>query len=145
AVHRQPRLQCRTARCREARHRARFRGFRGGGPGGADGGGAPAGNNDNVNSVEKPMQPENRHAHWQDVYTRRNDDETSWYQPAPATSLRLLTQALPVKAAIIDIGGGTSRLVDHLLAAGYADITVLDIAESALARARERLGERAHR
>lgn len=43
-------------------------------------------------------------------------------------------------APIIDIGGGASTLVDHLLAEGYGDITVLDIAAGALAAARMRLG-----
>jgi SAM-dependent methyltransferase len=46
---------------------------------------------------------------------------------------------------IIDIGGGTSRLVDSLLAQGYRDVTVLDLSSAALAMARQRLGGDADR
>ncbi len=85
-----------------------------------------------------------RKAHWQGVYKRKHEDEVSWYQARPETSLRLIANTgLGHDAAIIDAGAGASRLVDYLLDAGYADITVLDIAETALGKARERLGERA--
>jgi SAM-dependent methyltransferase len=46
---------------------------------------------------------------------------------------------------VIDIGGGDSRLVDHLVARGLRCVTVLDVSAAALARARARLGDRAHR
>jgi 2-polyprenyl-3-methyl-5-hydroxy-6-metoxy-1,4-benzoquinol methylase len=45
--------------------------------------------------------------------------------------------------AIIDVGGGDSLLVDHLLDLGYQNISVLDISSKALERAQNRLGERA--
>ena len=87
-----------------------------------------------------------RQAHWQGVYTRKNEDEVSWYQARPEVSLRFIANAGPGReAAIIDAGGGASRLVDHLLEAGHADVTVLDIAEAALEKARARLGEGAER
>jgi len=81
------------------------------------------------------------HDHWQRVFTTKTDAEVSWYQPRPDVSLDLTTAAAPDRdAAIIDIGGGTSALTDHLLDRGYSDITMLDISEAALKRARERLG-----
>ncbi len=81
------------------------------------------------------------HDHWQRVFTTKADAEVSWYQPRPDVSLDLITAAAPDRAAaIIDIGGGTSTLADHLLAAGYRDLTVLDISEAALTRGRQRLG-----
>jgi SAM-dependent methyltransferase len=68
----------------------------------------------------------------------------SWYQKEPATSLALIKSLSPDKAVpIIDVGGGASLLVDHLLADGYHDLTVLDISAAALAHARERLGDKA--
>ncbi len=85
-----------------------------------------------------------RKEHWQGVYERKHEDEVSWYQARPETSLRLIANTgLGREAAIIDAGAGASRLVDYLLDSGYADITVLDIADTALGKARERLGERA--
>jgi SAM-dependent methyltransferase len=45
--------------------------------------------------------------------------------------------------AVIDVGGGDSRLVDNLLDLGYEDVTVFDLSTVALERARNRLGSRA--
>lgn len=85
-----------------------------------------------------------RRVHWDDVYSSKAETEVSWYQENPAPSLELITLAgADETSAIIDIGGGASRLVDALLAKGYTDLTVLDISASALAAARTRLGEAA--
>ncbi len=86
----------------------------------------------------------NRKAHWEQVFTRKKPEEVSWYQPVPDTSLQFFSRlALPLDAAVIDVGAGDSFLVDHLLNLGYTDITVLDISEAAIARAKARLGNRA--
>ena len=85
-----------------------------------------------------------RHQHWEKIYQSKSLDEVSWYQPSPATSLDFLKQLnVPLDAKIIDIGGGDSLLVDHLLKLGYTNISVLDISESALDKAKNRLGEQA--
>jgi ubiquinone/menaquinone biosynthesis C-methylase UbiE len=46
-------------------------------------------------------------------------------------------------ATIVDVGGGASTLVDDLLAQGFTNITIIDLATSAFAQSQERLGERA--
>lgn len=85
-----------------------------------------------------------RKAHWENIYQIKSLQEVSWYQPIPETSLQFFKENNIAKdAAIIDIGGGDGFLVDHLLDLGYSDITVLDISEKALDRAKIRLGERA--
>lgn len=86
----------------------------------------------------------NRKNHWEKIYTTKQPNEVSWTQKIPQTSLDLIAQfKLPLSAKIIDIGGGDSTLVDHLLAIGYTNLTVLDISEAALLRAKKRLGEKA--
>jgi SAM-dependent methyltransferase len=81
--------------------------------------------------------------HWQAVYRDKPADRVSWYTPHLATSLRLLRQAgLAPGVRLIDIGGGASTLVDDALEQG-ADVSVLDLADSALAISRARLGPRA--
>jgi len=73
-------------------------------------------------------------------------EEVSWYQPTPETSLAFIKEFNVSKTAkIIDIGGGDSFFVDHLLDLGYQDITVLDISETALSKAKQRLGEKSNR
>lgn len=83
-----------------------------------------------------------RHSHWQTVYEDKGETEVSWFQEHPASSLALIRDSgLGTGARIIDIGGGASRLVDHLVDQGFRSIAVLDIAPAALERARHRLGE----
>ena len=85
-------------------------------------------------------------AHWDGVYTRKRDDEVSWFQRTPAVSLSWIRKLdLPADAPILDVGGGASRLVDHLRAVGYSALTVLDISEAGLAATRARLGAAAAR
>lgn len=90
------------------------------------------------------MQSFNRQKHWENIYKNKEIDEVSWYQPIPETSIEFIENShLPKTAKIIDVGGGDSFLVDHLLERGYTDITVLDISEAAINRAKKRLGEKA--
>src|SRR5258708_4141562 len=87
------------------------------------------------------MSDANRQAHWENVYTTKGEKEVSWFQENPAPSLELIElTGLPEDAAIIDIGGGASRLVDNLLNRKFRRLTVLDLSGVALAAARERLG-----
>lgn len=83
-------------------------------------------------------------AHWERVYAERPPAEVSWYQHEPALSLALVAGSGVAKdRPIIDVGGGASTLVDHLLAAGYGRLAVLDISARALDQARARLGSAA--
>lgn len=82
--------------------------------------------------------------HWEHIYQTRQPDQVSWTQETPEVSLEFIHQfQVPPDAAIIDIGGGDSKLVDFLLKEGYKDITVLDISQAAIDRARHRLGKEA--
>lgn len=83
-------------------------------------------------------------SHWEAVYATKKPYEVSWTQEVPQMSLDFIHGFnLPKTAKIIDIGGGDSNLVDFLLSEGFENITVLDISETALNRAKERLGEKA--
>jgi|ERR1035437_402919 SAM-dependent methyltransferase len=82
--------------------------------------------------------------HWDKLYKTKAEDEVSWFQPYPKTSIEFLELfQLPLSAKIIDIGGGDSHFVDVLLDKGYQNIWVLDISATAIERAKKRLGERA--
>ena len=85
-----------------------------------------------------------RKSHWENVYGSKRHPEVSWYQEVPDKSLALINATgASTEDAIIDIGGGASTLVDHLLEAGFADVTVLDLAATAFDQARKRLGKQA--
>ena len=93
------------------------------------------------------MEPDvNSRAHWDAVYRRDAVEKLSWYQAEARTSLELIRRGAPSTGAhILDAGGGASTLVDGLLAAGYTHVGVLDLAPTALERARARLGAQAPR
>ncbi|MEJ2382986.1 MAG: class I SAM-dependent methyltransferase [Xanthomonadales bacterium] len=87
-----------------------------------------------------------RKAHWERAWSQKDETETSWFQTAPELSLELIAAAgARPDDPFIDVGGGASRLVDHLLDRGFSDLTVLDISAAGLQRARRRLGARAAR
>jgi len=90
------------------------------------------------------MSEFNRQAHWQQVYKEKGEYQVSWFQGQPAISLELI-EAVGAKpsSAIIDIGGGASRLMDALVDRGYGDLSVLDLSESATSIAKARLADRA--
>lgn len=86
----------------------------------------------------------NRKIHWENIYQNKNMEEVSWFQSEPTTSLNFLERfRLPKEASIIDIGGGDSFFVDCLLNLGYKNISVLDISEKAIEKAKKRLGGKA--
>jgi SAM-dependent methyltransferase len=86
------------------------------------------------------------HIHWETVYSEKHERDLSWFQERPEPSLELIARAGATPASdVIDIGGGASRLVDALLARGFAHVSVLDLSETALAKARARLGDGAEK
>lgn len=81
-----------------------------------------------------------RRDHWQQVYTTKEPDSVSWYQEDPALSVDLVTSHTGPGQAVVDVGGGASHLPDALLAAGYRNLTVLDLSGAALSASRDRIG-----
>jgi trans-aconitate methyltransferase len=85
-----------------------------------------------------------RQDHWQAVYTSKGENDVSWFQERPSTSLDLIALAgATAISAIIDIGGGASRLVDALVAKGFGAVSVLDLSEAAVKIAKARMGTEA--
>jgi hypothetical protein len=91
------------------------------------------------------LRKEGSAEHWNDVY-RSGATTRSWFQVVPTFSLKMLDAAGACERdSLIDVGGGATTLTDALLDQGYADVTVLDIAATALQVACERLGPQANR
>lgn len=84
------------------------------------------------------MSPMSREqAHWEAVYTAKDSTAVSWYEDDPSLSLRLIGETgVPLDGAILDVGGGASKLGAQLFGQGYTDITVADISGAALEEAR---------
>ena len=89
------------------------------------------------------MKAFNTKEHWENIYKTKQLNEVSWYQPKPETSIEIFNGFnLPKNANIIDVGAGDSFFVDYLLDNNFINITVLDISENAINRAKKRLGNR---
>ena len=86
-----------------------------------------------------------RKAHWENVYANKSPLRVSWYQKDPDLSLQLIRNTrLALDAAIIDVGGGASTLVDKLCEQAYTNVAVLDVSANALAHAKSRLAGKAN-
>jgi trans-aconitate methyltransferase len=78
---------------------------------------------------------------WDERFTATTEADRSWTQPVPTDSLEFIALAgVGPDDAVIDVGGGASRLVDELLARGFTDVSVLDLSTAALDEAEHRLG-----
>lgn len=84
--------------------------------------------------------------HWETVFTTKTENEVSWYQKEPKTSIQLIQSCKVAKdAKIIDVGGGDSYLIDALLELGYTNLFLLDISAAAIERAKKRLGDKSNK
>ena len=84
----------------------------------------------------------NKKSHWETVYTTKSSNDVSWFQPHAVTSIEFINRLNCEKsAAIIDVGGGASTLVDDLLLNGHTNVSVLDLSGAALETAKKRIGE----
>lgn len=82
--------------------------------------------------------------HWEKIYQTKDTTKVSWFQESPNLALEIIKNLqLPKNAYILDVGGGDSRLVDFLLEDDFENIHVLDISETAILKAKERLGSNA--
>ncbi len=92
--------------------------------------------------VASPEAPTDLTQHWDEVYATRESSELSWFQSDPAVSRRLVESLATPSTAVVDVGAGDSTLVDHLVASGFSDVTLVDLSSVALERVRQRLGPR---
>jgi len=80
-------------------------------------------------------------SHWDGVYSAKPPEQLSWFQPTPEPSLSFVRVLnLGKDEPIIDVGAGTSGLVDALLDDGYTRLTCLDASAEARERVARRLG-----
>lgn len=85
----------------------------------------------------------NQKQHWDSIYKKNKPDELSWYQDYPQLSLKLIGKTgVGLDAEIIDIGGGTSKLIGILVDQGFRKLTVLDISSESIEKAKSQFGDK---
>ena len=86
----------------------------------------------------------NNKEHWEKIFISNKENEVSWFQEYPKTSVEFFDLfKLPLDANLIDIGGGDSHLVDVFIEKWYKNIYVLDISVNAIEKTQKRLGANA--
>lgn len=82
-------------------------------------------------------------AHWENVYQTKQTNKVSWYQAKDDTTMAFIrAQHIALDQQIIDVGSGASVLIDQLLEAGYQNLYVLDLSETALETTKQRLQQK---
>lgn len=79
--------------------------------------------------------------HWDSAYENNDITKLGWYEEDPIPSLQLIQKCdLSSDARILNVGVGTSTLIDELLNFGYSNLTASDISNTALEKLQTRLG-----
>lgn len=87
-----------------------------------------------------PSEPASSSPLWDNIYESKPEQDRSWTQETPTEALKYIAEMdLAHKTPIVDIGGGSSHLIEELLARDFADLTVLDISSKALDEAITRI------
>ena len=89
----------------------------------------------------KILGENNFQEHWNTAYTKNTTEKLGWFEENSTETLNLITKtALNKDAKILNIGVGSSMLIDELLAEGYTNLIANDLSEKALSNLKERLG-----
>lgn len=79
--------------------------------------------------------------HWENVYRSQPEQQLGWYEANPIKTMELVRRtALPLSARILNVGAGSSRLIDQLSSEGYTNLIASDISKEALAKIEVRTG-----
>ena len=76
-------------------------------------------------------------SHWENIYSSKKEDDVSWFQEHPKTSIDLIEKySIDKSISIIDIGSGRSKILKNLIENGYDDLTYLDISQEACSKSK---------
>ena len=101
-------------------------------------------NNDKGKSCcSTPVQEEkvDMKGHWDKVYSSRADEKLGWYEDFPQESICLIDKCnLSPDSVILNVGAGTTTLIEFLLLMGYTNIIATDISSDSLTKLKTGLG-----
>ncbi len=79
-------------------------------------------------------------SHWNNVYQTKDDNQLGWYEDNPETTMQLVAKChLKKDTTILNIGAGTTTLIDALLDEGYTNIIANDLSQVALEKLQDRI------
>lgn len=78
--------------------------------------------------------------HWEGVYQTKEDEQLGWFEDFPETTLELIEKCnLDPDAVILNVGAGTTRLIDTLIERGFTNIIANDLSKAALQKLEQRI------
>nr|WP_299036029.1 class I SAM-dependent methyltransferase [uncultured Tenacibaculum sp.] len=82
--------------------------------------------------------------HWNAAYVKNPTEKLGWFEESSKETIELLKESnVPKDAKILNVGVGSSMLIDELVADGYSGLIANDLSEKALTDVKKRLGESA--
>jgi SAM-dependent methyltransferase len=82
----------------------------------------------------------NYNEHWDNVYQTKDDDQLGWFEKDPEPTLKLINKCnLNPNASILNVGAGTTRLIDALIERGFTNIIANDLSTAALQKLEQRI------
>ncbi|MGZ0015821.1 class I SAM-dependent methyltransferase [Yeosuana sp. AK3] len=90
------------------------------------------------------MEAHNLKQHWDTVY-QKEDEQLGWFEPNPEQTLALIAETNLLKdAAILNVGSGTTTLIEALLDKGFTNIMANDLSNLALQKLKDRVQKSHH-
>ena len=79
--------------------------------------------------------------HWNAAYLNNATEKLGWFEGNSEKTLALIKETkLPENATILNVGSGSSTLIDALLKEGFSNIIANDLAEESLESLKNRIG-----
>ena len=82
----------------------------------------------------------NYKSHWDSAYTKSNTEKLGWYENDLTPTLKLIERSqLNKNASVLNVGAGSTTLIDELLTQEYTNIIASDISAVSLQNLKERV------
>ncbi|PTX60089.1 methyltransferase family protein [Kordia periserrulae] len=89
------------------------------------------------------MNLSNSEDHWNNVYESKEDTQLGWFEEHPKMTLDLIAKtSLSKDAKILNVGAGTTTLIDALLEKNYTSLLASDISEVAMQKLQQRISKK---
>lgn len=80
--------------------------------------------------------------HWNAAYNKNSTEKLGWFEGKSTQTLALIKETKIAKnATILNVGSGSSTLIDNLLAEGFSNIIANDLSVASLDSLKNRIGE----
>ena len=96
----------------------------------------------NKSKCQIPLSSKDYKKHWNLAYLNNSTEKLGWFEKISRQTLDLINETeLAKEAKILNIGVGSSTLIDNLLEEGFTNIIANDFADISLNFLKKRIGK----